>query len=54
MGPLVTADHRKRVVGYIENGVAEGAEPLCDGRKCKSESGGLFLGPRFSTTSSRT
>ena len=32
MGPLVTADHRKRVVGYIEKGVAEGAKPLCDGR----------------------
>ena len=28
MGPLVTADHRKRVEGYIEKGVAEGAKPL--------------------------
>jgi len=45
MGPLVTADHRKRVVGYTERGVAEGAKPLCDGRKYKSESGGFFLGP---------
>ena len=24
VGPLVTADHRKRVAGYIEKGVAEG------------------------------
>ena len=45
MGPLVTADHRQRVAGYIEKGVAEGAKPLCDGRKYKSESGGFFLGP---------
>ena len=28
MGPLVTADHRARVLGYIEKGVAEGAQPL--------------------------
>ncbi len=33
MGPLVTADHRKKVVGYIEKGIAEGAKPLCDGRE---------------------
>ena len=44
MGPLVTADHRKKVTGYIEKGVAEGAEPLCDGRAA-SESTGFFLGP---------
>jgi malonate-semialdehyde dehydrogenase (acetylating)/methylmalonate-semialdehyde dehydrogenase len=36
MGPLVTSDHRKRVAGYIEKGVAEGATPLCDGRRYKS------------------
>jgi malonate-semialdehyde dehydrogenase (acetylating) / methylmalonate-semialdehyde dehydrogenase len=45
MGPLVTADHCKRVAGYVEKGIAEGATPLCDGRKLKAENGGNFLGP---------
>jgi len=45
MGPLVTSDHCKRVEGYIEKGVAEGATPLCDGRRRKAEGGGFFLGP---------
>jgi malonate-semialdehyde dehydrogenase (acetylating) / methylmalonate-semialdehyde dehydrogenase len=45
MGPLVTSDHCKRVAGYIEKGVAEGAKPLCDGRERKSENGGFYLGP---------
>jgi hypothetical protein len=44
MGPLVTADHRRKVVGYIEKGVAEGAKPLCDGRE-KVNGGGFFVGP---------
>ncbi len=33
MGPLVTGEHRDKVAGHIEKGVAEGAEPLCDGRR---------------------
>ncbi len=46
MGPLVTADHRKRVVGYIETGVAEGAKPLCDGRNVMNQKNdGFYLGP---------
>ena len=45
MGPLVTGDHRKKVVGYIEKGVAEGAKPLCDGRETAESAGGFFLGP---------
>jgi malonate-semialdehyde dehydrogenase (acetylating)/methylmalonate-semialdehyde dehydrogenase len=44
MGPLVTSDHCKRVEGYVEKGVAEGATPLVDGRERKAE-GGFFLGP---------
>jgi len=44
MGPLVTEAHRKRVEGYVEKGVAEGATPLCDGRETKA-GGGYFLGP---------
>jgi malonate-semialdehyde dehydrogenase (acetylating)/methylmalonate-semialdehyde dehydrogenase len=50
MGPLVTAEHRARVLGYIEKGVAEGAQLLVDGRERMSAAnggsdGGCFLGP---------
>jgi malonate-semialdehyde dehydrogenase (acetylating)/methylmalonate-semialdehyde dehydrogenase len=45
MGPLVTKDHRDRVAGYIQKGVAEGARPLLDGRERKPEGDGFFLGP---------
>jgi malonate-semialdehyde dehydrogenase (acetylating)/methylmalonate-semialdehyde dehydrogenase len=45
MGPLVTSDHYRRVVGYIEKGVAEGALPLCDGREAVQGNKGYFVGP---------
>ena len=45
MGPLVTGEHRDKVAGYIEKGLAEGAKPLCDGRNRARESEGFFLGP---------
>jgi malonate-semialdehyde dehydrogenase (acetylating) / methylmalonate-semialdehyde dehydrogenase len=45
MGPLVTGEHRKKVAGYIEKGLAEGAKPLCDGRAAAGNSEGFFLGP---------
>ena len=32
MGPLVTAAHRQRVLGYVDLGLEEGAELLVDGR----------------------
>ncbi|WP_180540826.1 CoA-acylating methylmalonate-semialdehyde dehydrogenase [Nevskia soli] len=44
MGPLVTKEHRDRVAGYIDRGIAEGAEALCDGRDGVS-SQGFYLGP---------
>jgi malonate-semialdehyde dehydrogenase (acetylating)/methylmalonate-semialdehyde dehydrogenase len=44
MGPLVTKEHRNRVAGYIERGLAEGAEPLCDGRD-QMKGDGFYLGP---------
>jgi malonate-semialdehyde dehydrogenase (acetylating)/methylmalonate-semialdehyde dehydrogenase len=43
MGPLVTGDHCKRVAGYIEKGVAEGAVPLVDGRERKRNFRGRVL-----------
>jgi len=47
MGPVISAAHRARVVGYIEKGVAEGAKLVLDGRaKTVAERpGGYFLGP---------
>jgi malonate-semialdehyde dehydrogenase (acetylating)/methylmalonate-semialdehyde dehydrogenase len=44
MGPLVTAQHRDKVVGYIEQGVTEGATLVADGRELESTSG-FFVGP---------
>jgi malonate-semialdehyde dehydrogenase (acetylating) / methylmalonate-semialdehyde dehydrogenase len=45
VGPLVAADQKKRVVAYIEKGIAEGAKPLCDGRQVKADPAGSFVGP---------
>jgi len=46
MGPLITAQHRDRVAGYVERGVAEGADLVVDGRGVKVEGhpGGFYLG----------
>lgn len=47
MGPLVSAPHRERVLGYIEAGVQAGAELVVDGREVVPEGaeGGFWLGP---------
>ena len=45
MGPLVTAGHRDRVRGYVDGGVAEGAELVVDGRAATVPDAGFFLGP---------
>lgn len=44
VGPLIRADHRDRVAGYVDKGVAEGANLLVDGRGEMSRKG-FFLGP---------
>jgi len=46
MGPLVTAQHRAKVVGYIEDGVAAGAKLVVDGRAqaIPGADKGYFLG----------
>ncbi len=47
MGPLVTREHRDKVRGYLDLGVAEGARLVVDGRQ-HAASGmerGFFLGP---------
>jgi malonate-semialdehyde dehydrogenase (acetylating)/methylmalonate-semialdehyde dehydrogenase len=47
MGPLVTGEHRDRVVGFIAKGEAEGATLLRDGRTLEIEGNedGFFVGP---------
>ncbi len=52
LGPLVSAEQRERVMGYIESGRAEGAEVLAGGEATLADSGGYFVAPTlFSTTS---
>jgi malonate-semialdehyde dehydrogenase (acetylating)/methylmalonate-semialdehyde dehydrogenase len=47
MGPLISGAHRDRVVGYIERGIAEGAELVLDGRDISVDGyeDGFFVGP---------
>lgn len=47
MGPLVTKPHFEKVKGYVDQGVAEGATLLVDGRgvKVAGHEQGYFLGP---------
>ena len=44
VGPLIRADHRDKVAGYVDKGVSEGAELVVDGRGEMSRPG-FFLGP---------
>jgi len=47
MGPVISATHKERVLGYIEQGLKEGAKLLLDGRNIKVEGypKGFFVGP---------
>ena len=45
MGPVISARHRERVMGYVEQGVAEGASLVLDGRQRTLPSDGFFVGP---------
>lgn len=46
MGPLVTAQHLKKVTDYVDAGMAEGAKLVVDGRgfKMQGYEGGFFIG----------
>jgi malonate-semialdehyde dehydrogenase (acetylating)/methylmalonate-semialdehyde dehydrogenase len=43
MGPLVTAEHRDKVAGFIDKGISEGAKLVVDGRNPPQKQG-FFLG----------
>ncbi len=47
MGPVISATHRERVLGYINQGVSEGAKLLVDGRETRvaDRPNGYFVGP---------
>jgi len=51
LGPLVSAEQRDRVMGYIESGMDQGAELLVGGETALGDSGGYFVAPTlFSVT----
>ena len=47
MGPVISAPHRDKIVGYIDSGVTQGAKLVTDGRGIKVEGyeRGYFVGP---------
>jgi malonate-semialdehyde dehydrogenase (acetylating)/methylmalonate-semialdehyde dehydrogenase len=47
IGPLITEEHRLRVMQYLDTGVGEGARLVVDGRRHSAGAvhGGFFLGP---------
>ncbi|MFL5819906.1 MAG: aldehyde dehydrogenase family protein [Solirubrobacteraceae bacterium] len=52
MGPLVSAEQRERVTGYIESGKAEGAQLVTGGGKPDGNGSGYFVEPTlFAATS---
>ena len=44
MGPLITAQARERVAGYIESAASDGATVVVDGRDRTFEGNGFFIG----------
>ena len=44
MGPLITAEHRDKVAGYIGAGESAGATVVVDGRRADVPEAGFFLG----------
>jgi aldehyde dehydrogenase (NAD+) len=52
LGPLVSAEQRQRVLGYIEDGKASGAELVTGGGPALEDSGGYFVQPTLFTATS--
>jgi acyl-CoA reductase-like NAD-dependent aldehyde dehydrogenase len=49
LGPLISAEQRERVLGYIESGLEQGAELLSGGDVALADSGGWFVEPTLFT-----
>jgi len=45
MGPVISARHKERVLGYVDQGVKEGARLVADGRSRRLPADGYFVGP---------
>jgi malonate-semialdehyde dehydrogenase (acetylating)/methylmalonate-semialdehyde dehydrogenase len=45
MGPLITGEHRDRVLGYLDAQALGGAEVVVDGRASATPGPGFYLGP---------
>ena len=47
MGPVISKDHKDKIINYIDRGVEEGASLLLDGRSIKLQGyeNGYFVGP---------
>ena len=54
MGPLVSDEQFRRVTGYIESGVREGAQLVTGGRKVDDNGGGYFVEPTVFTNTNKT
>ncbi|MCL2768917.1 MAG: aldehyde dehydrogenase family protein [Solirubrobacterales bacterium] len=52
LGPLVSAEQRERVLGYIDSGREAGAELLTGGEAALPDSGGWFVEPTLFATDS--
>jgi malonate-semialdehyde dehydrogenase (acetylating)/methylmalonate-semialdehyde dehydrogenase len=44
MGPLISQEHKDRVVDYVTSGEAEGATVVSDGRSYSTDENGFFIG----------
>ena len=45
MGPVITAQARDRIRGYIDQGAQAGARAVVDGRELEGDGGGFWVGP---------
>jgi malonate-semialdehyde dehydrogenase (acetylating)/methylmalonate-semialdehyde dehydrogenase len=45
LGPVITEQSMRRIIGYVDNAAAEGARVLLDGRMHAAGEGGWYLGP---------
>tara|TARA_R110002049_G_scaffold10471_2_gene51459 strand:- start:435 stop:1943 length:1509 start_codon:yes stop_codon:yes gene_type:complete len=47
MGPVITKEHKDKIISYIDTGIEQGATLVKDGRKftCKGHEKGFFVGP---------
>jgi acyl-CoA reductase-like NAD-dependent aldehyde dehydrogenase len=52
LGPLVSAEQRDRVMGYIDSGREQGAELVVGGDAALADSGGYFVAPTLFSTES--